>query len=296
MPSPLHEALIELFRHRPSLAGELLQEPLGLTLPDWHKARLDSGELPDLRPTEFRADAVVTLSNGDGPVATVVIEVQLRWDARKRRSWPAYVANLHARLGCPSMLLVISPGWATAAACGAPIALGHPGFVLRPLVVGPEQVPVVTSPGEAGRSPELAVLSAVAHGGRPDADKIFEAMLAGLENIDHDHADLYADVVLAALPAAVRDHLERLMKTDTYQYQSDFARRYFGRGKAEGRAEGKAEGKAEGEAHALLSVCAARGIDVPEDAQARITGCTDLDLLEIWIGRAATATSIDEVL
>lgn len=82
------------------------------------------------------------------------------------------------------------------------------------------------------------------------------------------------------------------MKTDTYQYQSGFARRYFGRGKA----EGKAEGVAEGEAHALLSVCAARGIDVPEDAQARITGCTDLDLLEIWIGRAATATSIDEVL
>jgi hypothetical protein len=40
-------------------------------------------------------------------------------------------------------------------------------------------------------------------------------------------------VVLAALPAAARHHLEALMATRTYKYQSDFARRYFGQGRAE---------------------------------------------------------------
>jgi len=38
---------------------------------------------------------------------------------------------------------------------------------------------------------------------------------------------VYADLVLAALPAATRHHLGALMSTGTYEYQSDFARRYF---------------------------------------------------------------------
>jgi hypothetical protein len=45
MPSHLHEALIELFRHRPSLAAELLTDPFKVQLPSWQQARLDSGEL-----------------------------------------------------------------------------------------------------------------------------------------------------------------------------------------------------------------------------------------------------------
>jgi hypothetical protein len=85
-----------------------------------------------------------------------------------------------------------------------------------------------------------------------------------------------------------RRHLEELMTAAAYQYQSDFARRYFGRGKA--------EGKAEGEAEALLEVLAARGIDVPADVRDRITGCTDLDQLRAWIRRAVTADSIHDLL
>jgi hypothetical protein len=50
MPSQLHEALIELFRHRPSLAAELLADPFGMELPKWAQARLDSSELTDRAP------------------------------------------------------------------------------------------------------------------------------------------------------------------------------------------------------------------------------------------------------
>jgi hypothetical protein len=46
----------------------------------------------------------------------------------------------------------------------------------------------------------------------------------------------------------------------------------------------------------LFAVLAARGIDVPDDARGRITGCKDLDQLASWIQRAATATSIDDVI
>ena len=52
---------------------------------------------------------------------------------------------------------------------------------------------------------------------------------------------------------------------------------------------------AEGEAVALLTVLEARGIDVPDDARRRITECTDLEQLNLWIRRAVSAQSIDDL-
>lgn len=285
MPSYLHEALIELFRHRPELAAALLSTSFGVDVPAYQGIRLDSGELPDLKPTEYRADAVVVLTDREVPVLAVVVEVQLRRDTVKRRSWPVYLATLHARLRCPTVLLVICPHAAVAAWCAAPIDLGHPGWSLHPLVLGPAQVPIITDPDEATRLPELAVLSAMAHGAATEHEMVLQALRTALSNIDDDRADLYADVVLAALPHAARTHLEALMKIGSvdYEYQSDFARRYYG------------EGKAEGEAKAILAVLAARGIAVPEEVRARITECTDLDQLEAWVRSAATADSIYDV-
>ncbi|QSB14373.1 hypothetical protein JQS43_23235 [Natronosporangium hydrolyticum] len=285
MPSHRHEALIELFRQRPSLA-----DPLGLDPPTYQHALLDSGDLTSLVPTEYRADAVVTLTTDEVPTLAVVVEVQLRRDRAKRRSWPVYLTTLHARLRCPTILLVICPDRPTARWCATPILIGHPGFTLTPLALGPDQVPVLTDASADGASPELAVLSAMAHSTHPDRDKILYALLKTLDTMEADHAALYADVVLAALPEAARHHLEALMST-TYQYQSDFARRYF----QQGRSEGKAEGKAEGEARALLRFLAARGIAVPEHARTRIADCTDLELLDTWVRRAATAETVDDL-
>jgi hypothetical protein len=130
MPSTLHEALIEMFRNRPSLAAELLGGALGVDLPAYHVARLESGDLPDLTPTEYRADVVVALTNAETPVLAVVVEVQLGRDKGKRWSWPVYLATLRARLRCPAVLLVVCADNATAAWCAVPIELGHPGWTL----------------------------------------------------------------------------------------------------------------------------------------------------------------------
>lgn len=288
MPSTTHEALIELFRNRPELAAELLSEPLGVTVPLFEQARLDSGDLTDLAPTEYRADAVVVLTRNGTAVLAVIIEVQLARDKRKRRTWPVYLTTLHARLRCPAILLVLCADPDTAGWCAAPIHVGHPGWELRPLALGPDKVPVVTDVDDAAHTPELVVLSAMAHGTHPDRGKVFRALIAALDHVDDDHATLYHDVVLAALPTAARHHLEALMLTRKYEYQSDFARKYFG--------QGKAAGEAAGEANALLSVLDAREVAVPEDAKARITACTDLEQLDSWIQRAATATRIEDVL
>jgi len=291
VPSHLHEALIELFRRRPALAAELLAASLDVPVPPYRQARLESCELTDLAPTEYRADTVVVLTDDAGPVFAVVVEIQLGRDGDKRWSWPVYLTTLRARLRCPTVLLVLCPSTALAEWCATAIPLGQPGLVMRPLVIGPDRVPVVTDPTVASDSPELAVLSAMAHGAHPDRANILNALLAGLRTVENDRVGLYADVVLAALPAAARAHLEELMKIGTYEYQSDFARRYF----SQGRAEGKAEGEASGEAKALLAVLATRGIDVPESARERITACTDPEQLESWVRRAVTITDIDKL-
>lgn len=288
MPSHLHEVLIEMFRDRPALAADLVAGPLGVALPEFHKAQLSAGELTDVAPTEYRADAVVTLHAADNPVFAVVVEVQLRVDPRKRRTWPAYVATLHARLGCPVTLLVVCPDQAVAAWCAKPIVIADPGLVLTPLVLGPRQVPVVTDIDVARRHPELAVLSAMAHGGREDPSAVFEALLAALDMIDHDHANLYTDLVFTVLPVAARVWLEGFMTTATHRYQSDFARRYF--------SQGEATGEARGEARALLAILDARNVNVPDDIRADIAACTDIAQLESWIRRAATADKIQDVV
>ncbi|MEO7195441.1 MAG: hypothetical protein ABIZ05_11570, partial [Pseudonocardiaceae bacterium] len=165
--------------------------------------------------------------------------------------------------------------------------LGYPGASVTPLVIGPDRVPVVTDVDPAGAEPEWAVLSAMAHGANPAHSKVLDALLAALAGVDEQRASLYLDVVLAALPLAARSYLETLMTAQAHEYQSDFARRYFFQGKAEGEAEGRAD--------AVLGVLGARGVDVPADAHIRITQCGDLDQLDIWVHRAATADSIQDL-
>src|SRR6185369_11348686 len=84
MPSIDHEIFVDLFRNRPSLAAEILVEALGVSLPPYTEARLASTDLTEIRPAEYRADAVVVLLDRDIPVRVIIVEVQLAIDPRKR--------------------------------------------------------------------------------------------------------------------------------------------------------------------------------------------------------------------
>lgn len=205
-----------------------------------------------------------------------MVEVQLARDQDKRWSWPVYLATSRNRLRCPTVLMVVCVDVATAAWCAVPIDLGHPGAELTPLVLGPAQVPVVTDHEQAGRAPELAVLSAMAHGGDPDRNTVLDALLGAFSALD-------PDVVLAALPVAARRYREALVTTHAYEYQSDFARRYF------------FQGRTEGEANAVLAVLDTRGVEVSDEVRARIVECSDLDQLDSWVRRAVTAGSVDDL-
>jgi hypothetical protein len=299
MPSSAHEGVIELFRQQPDLAATLLHT-LGMDVPAFQQTRLEPEDLTDLRPTEFRADTVVTLRDpGAKPVLGVIAEVQLGRDGGKRWSWPAYLATLRARLQCPVMLLVVCVDRAAAAWCATPIELGHPGLVLRPLVFGPNQVPLVTDVDQVRKAPELAILSAAAHADHPDSRKTLYALTAGLSTEDPNKAVQYIEIAFAVLPAVARRYLEDLMSTQTFEFQSDYARRLRAegeaRGEAKGEARGEARGEAKGEARLVLAVLDARGIDVPDDVRDRVTASTDPDQLEAWGRRAAVIHTIGEL-
>jgi hypothetical protein len=286
MPTYEHEGLVELFQDRRLLAVELA-EALGIKLPAWRQAVSDATDIPD-RVASRHADAVIKLTDSDDQaVFAFVVEVQLRPDDGKEWTWPVYLSGVRDRLRCPVALLVICVDNATATRAAEPIELG-PGSVVVPWVVGPTQVPMVTDRDDAGRSPQLAVLSAIAHGSDPARRQVLDAVVAAYEAAGPERAAMYHDLVAVGLPMAALRHLEaRMAVAGTYQYQSEFARRYF--------SQGEAKGEVKGEAKALLKVLSARGIEVPDDARERIIGCADLDQLETWVSRAATATSIHDL-
>jgi hypothetical protein len=129
----------------------------------------------------------------------------------RRRCWMVYGARVPAR---------------------QPIELGHPGFCLMPVVIGFDDVPWVRDRAAALRLPELAVLSVMAH---PELE-IAEVAIDAISQLPADPSRLYLDVIMMALPAAIRQILEARMQG--YEYQSDFARKYYGQGLEKGRQAG----------------------------------------------------------
>ncbi|WP_067183880.1 hypothetical protein [Microtetraspora niveoalba] len=289
MPKAEHEAIVRLFYERPRLAAELLSESLHVQLPEYDHATVETGDLTAVTPAELRADSVIVLSRErvdakPAPVLAVVVEVQRTPDPDKHWSWPMYLISLRSRMKCPTILLVICPDAKTAHWSRQPIGLGHPGLVLSPLVAGPTDVPVILSPLEAAEDPELAVLSVITHATTPEGPEILDALLTAVHKLDPERGALYADMVRAALPHKIWEHLENLMQTETREFLSDWARDNVAKGNAEGRGE------------AIFAVLAARGLDVPDDVRTVIKDCSDLDRLDTWIRAAVTVESARDLL
>lgn len=276
-----------MVKRRPAMVAELLTDLFGLKIPPWDHAADGPIEVSDIKPVQVRADAVPVFSRGKKDVLAVVCEVQLYKNANKRRAWAHYLTGLHKQLKCPTMLLVISPSRSVARWSTKPIEVGHPGWVLHPLVLGPDRVPVITDPDEATHAPELTVLSAMAHGAGPERKQIFRSMVHALRDVDQERFELYTDVVLRELPEVARHALEAMMDVATYEFKSDYWRGKLDKARAEARAVERAA--------VLLEVLADRGIELPDDTRRRITDCTDLDQLKTWTHRAANAESIDDL-
>jgi hypothetical protein len=215
----------------------------------------------------------------------VAIEMQRERDDDKLFSWPAYGVSLRHRLRCPVWLLVVTQNESVQRWASHPIGLG-PGSSFRPLVLGPSSVPVVDTLEDARRVPELAVLSAMVHGGSSSVDiavKIALAAAGAARELDRDHFLLYFGLISAALSAAGRKAFQ--MDSQGQRFFDESQRQSFARGEASGRAAEKAAD--------VLDVLDARGLDVTDAQRQRVLGCSDLQILARWHRRAVTVGSTD---
>ncbi len=285
MPSQLHEVLATLVREHPELAVTLVERALGIEL-SGTAARISSETLSEIKPAEYRADAVFELlqAGEDKPARALIVEVQLRPDPKKRLTWPMYQAGLRRRLGCPVLLVVVAPTASTASWCAEAIDLdGLGGSVVRPLVVGPRNTPVVTAEAEAAQTPELAVLSVIAHGKGANGVSVGRAALAACVRLDDERARLYVDLIFLHLSEVARAALEGDMDLKKYEYQSEFARKYVSDGEVKAKAE------------AIVTVLEARGLAVAPEFRDRIESCRELETLQHWLVRAATAATTEQL-
>jgi hypothetical protein len=273
MPSLEHNGLVEMFRDNPALAPHLLEMLFHLDLPAHAAVTVGETALDQLLPIEYRAD--------------LVLELQRDEDADKKYTLPVYVTVVRARKRCPAIVLVVAPDPNVAAWAADPIDLGLGLGTVKPLVLGPAIVPVVTDEAEAMREAELSVLSAVAHGNGPEGLPVVLAALAALGRLDQEHAVVYFEIIYKARRAP----MQRALEAKIMERQSAVKVTYppFLQRLVEG-------GELKGKRDTLLRLVRRAGIAFTPDDEARMLACADPETLDRWVDNVLTAKTIGEVL
>lgn len=182
--------------------------------------------------TELRADNVTLFRDRQGAARlAVIVEVQQHIDPDKRRTWPSYVTTTRARHNCPTLLLVLAMDPKVASWARASIAIGHPGFCLKPIVISKKEILSLCSPELARRIPQLAVLRGIAQGTAKGA----ASAIAAVQKLPDHYRQFYVDLILSRLPVAEQQSLEDQMRAtrcveNGYVYRSNLALRNFARG------------------------------------------------------------------
>ena len=282
-----HEAPIELMGDMPGLVT-LVMGIVGKKYPASTIAEKSSERCTDMDPPELLADQVFLIRTDGEPSGVVIVEVQRKKDDRKGGTWPSYLVRLWRERRLPVELLVICPNEGVAEWAGEPIQMGSRAVIV-PWVFHPKMVPVPENLEQFGGSMDLMVFAMIMHANGKQAERALEAVLDTWKEMGSDEWPQYADYLYKGLPLNGRKMMEVMMQ-GTHEFQT-----YSEKLRADGLAEGEARGEIKGEARSLLLVLHGREFDVSDEVTERVMSCTDTALLESWLLRALTATSIDEV-
>jgi hypothetical protein len=292
MPSLEHNGFVDMFRENPALAPHFLATLFHLDIPPYATVEVVESALDQLIPVEFRADLVLELRDASRAIVlAIVLEVQREKDPDKKFSWLVYVAVVRARKRCPTIVLVVAPDADVAAWAMEPIDSGLGRGSFSPLVLGPAIVPRVTDEALANEEPELAILSAVAHGNGPNGLDVIQAFSRALDRLDRELAAAYFQIVYTALREPMRIALEAMVmerQAETKATFPPFMQKLIDRGELEGELKG-ARG-------VLLRLVAQAGIALSDDDRARVQACTELATLERWVDNVRDAKTAADVL
>ncbi|MFD5218427.1 RpnC/YadD family protein [Streptomyces tendae] len=280
-----HEALHRVFQKDPALLTRAFQKVLHVPFPEPRDFAVLNADLTEIEPVERRVDTLMRVETDDGAYL-LVVESQGKKDERKRGSWPYYLAYLYEKYHCEPVLVVITQNSATARWAAQPIRRGLPGWdslTVRPLVIGPDNVPVIASEREAERDVPLAVLSAMTHGRGAKAAAILEPLALALRTVDGESAAVFGQLIESCLGDPLAKDLWRdLMSEIRYFFNNPVAEKV----REEGRVEGRVEGRAEDRSEITLEILEWRGIPVTGTVRERVLACTDLEQLKVWSQRA----------
>ena len=319
MPTLEHNAIVDMFRERPELAPHLLALLFHVDIPPHESVAVVESSLDQLIPIEFRADLVLEVRDAGGEtILAIVVEVQRDEDPDKKFSWPVYAAVVRARMRCPTVVLVVTPDERVATWAAKPIDVGLGFGSLRPIVLGPASVPEITDRADATAEPELAILSAVAHGNGPNGPAVLEAALGGLRALDPEHEAVYITVISKGLREPMQRALEALIM-DLHEMDEDarlnaFLKNYRAyrerleaadpaeaakmRAAASARAAwvlAVEDGKRLGLRDALLRLTARAGIALTDEDRARVEACDEAEILERWVENVLGAKTAADV-
>lgn len=145
-------------------------------------------------------DSVLRVETSEGQRSLLAIEAQGRKDPYKETSWPyctAYLRDKHdprysswssARTGPQQQgRRGRSPRGTRTGSCRAPIPWSW--------VLGPDNLPTITSPREASKNLALATLAAMTHSKDRNLDAILEALASALGSADEDSADYFFELL-----------------------------------------------------------------------------------------------------
>ena len=205
-----------------------------------------------------------------------------------------------AKEDCFALLVVVCQDKKTAEWAMGPFHLGPDDWqplTVRPLVLGPGNVPVILDPEEAAQDLAMAAFTAVTHGKSPDHTAILEALAHALGRADSDTLKYYSELVESGLGETRAQKTWRaLMQNGSYfPGRGTLVEETFLEGEASGEAKGQAKGEAKGEAKSILRLLEMRGIPISETQRTRVTSCTDLDTLDRWLERAFRATETERL-
>ncbi|MFF4112598.1 hypothetical protein ACFY0P_03805 [Streptomyces sp. NPDC001714] len=289
-----HEALHRIFQKDPGLLTHALQRVLGVPFPETREFAAMNVDLTEIEPVERRVDTLLRAETDEGTYL-LVVESQGEVDGRKRGSWPYYLSYLYEKYRCEPVLIVITQNSATARWAAQPIRLGLRGWeslTVRPLVLGPENVPVIADEREAVRDVPLAVLSAMTHGRGRHAAAILESLAAALKTIDRDSAAVFVQFVDSCLVDPQAKQMWRdLMTAMQYFWRHPLAEQV----REEGREEGREQGRIQQCAEMVLRVLEWRGIPVSDSVREQVDACTELDQLELLAQRAVHVADAAEL-
>jgi hypothetical protein len=296
MVTSRHEATHRILQDRPELLKSIFRI---FDLPELGDPVIEtlSPDTTEIRPLERRVDSVLRITPESRDAFLLAIESQGREAPAKERSWAYYQCYLQEKYACPVLLLVLCQQHTTAKWAAGPFDFechDWKGMTLRPLVLGPGDLPVITKTEDAEADLALAAFSAVTHGQTRHFKAILEALAPAVGRSAPAILDYFGEFIeigLADSPAALELWRDLMHTGSFFPGRGTLVERNFNAGKA----LGEATGRAAGEAAMVIRLLESRGITLSAGDAARVRECTDLDTLGRWFDRALHADSALDV-